>query len=139
MGWFSYEPKIYKTIGKAKLERVLNRLAPDPDSYVHCSDRKYYLIEDRAEFMAKYSPRNFVYKKDDNDCDDAVRIFRGNASDAEHGNVVAMDCIVRREGRKGTHGCIAFLNDTEDGLVYGEPQNGKIKDYNVTKIERLIA
>ena len=98
--------------------------------------------------MDRFSPTDFIYKKDEKDCDDAVRIFikklsewavkvlRGNLSEAGIGNTLAMDCIIKIRDR-GYHGCIAFLQDGE--LVYGSAQRRKIVDYDVEKIHRLIA
>lgn len=137
MGWFTkWKPEIEREISSTALYRRLKKMFPEAN-YIHSSDKYYRIPADPADVMWMMGLQgNFVYRKQVSDCDDATRIFRGKMSSKGHGNVLAMDCIITKlDGAR--HAVISFLKD--DALSFGEPQTGRMIQYEVKSVDRLIA
>lgn len=134
MGWFKYTPKIKEDIGYNSLFFKLKKIAGIAPIM---TDKIYKIPSDPHELISKCPQKRFKpYKSDENDCDDMVRIFRGWMSERGWGNVLAMDCKINVPNM-GAHRVIAFLHDGR--ILFGEPKQGKIVEYNGAIIERLIA
>ncbi len=87
------------------------------------ADAEYLLPDDPAGLIRKYTSRK-RYIADKRDCDDFVRIVRGNLSNAGLGHVLAMD--VRTPG----HSCLGFIGRDDRVRLFnaqtGEPETADI-------------
>jgi len=139
MSWLSkWEPKIAGAITSKELIPVLRRLAPG--AQLIFDDNTYFIPSDPADVMAKIRSWSFTYWRSTRDCDDMVRIFRGRLSEKNFGNLLAMDTTFwyfsQSKQKKVLHKAITFLHNDE--LIFGEPQTGKLVEYEQVKIARLI-
>ena len=138
MSWWKWEPKIERAITSNELSPILRGLAPG--AAIFYMDRTYFIPADPIEVMY-YSPsKNFKYKKSSRDCDDFSRILRGWLSEKGFGNLLAMDCVLdyfsESKHEIVRHAAIAFLH--EGKMIFGEPQTGKLVEFDQVKIIRLI-
>ena len=138
MSWFKWKPKIKTKITSAELRPVLRRLAHG--AKVYYQDRDYFIPADPEDVMYRSPAKVHSYQKASRDCDDFVRIFRGWLSKKNLGNLLAMDCIIdyfsKSKQKIVRHAVIAFLHNDE--IIFGEPQTGKLVEYDEVKIIRLI-
>ena len=81
--------------------------------------------------MKKVPSWKHLYKPDEFDCDDFVRVFRGWLSQKGYGNLLAMDTEVTLANGE-EHNLISFMDLTRTDkqgkhpLIFGEPQTGKV-------------
>lgn len=95
---------------------------------------KYYQIPVNPAYVMRSIPINADYRSDSLDCDDYVRIFRGELSKLGYGNLLAMDVSI--DTGSGNHALIGFLQNYK--LVFGDPQLGGIVTIKYERINRII-
>ena len=139
MSWFSkWEPKIAGVISRKELEKILKDLAPD--AQLIFNDREYLIPDEIEDLLWRCPAKRFKYIKQRRDCDAFVDIFIGWKAEKGFDNLVAMDCTFwyfsNSKQKKVLHKAIAFLHKGK--IVFGEPQTGKLVEYDEVKIIRLI-
>jgi|SRR6056297_887196 len=94
-------PWTYKPTGRSlywwEIEPII---APwkHPGLEIGSADKRYLLVDDPYKLIQKYRSRK-RYIPEKRDCDDYVRILRGNLSEAGLGHVFCADCRVEHGGK----------------------------------------
>lgn len=139
MGWkwpWVWEPDICRILSARNLRILLKTLAPGAQIII--KDRTYNVPSNPQAVLTKCSSSFFPYIKEKRDCDDFVRIARGELSRLGEGNLLAMDMDLARPG-KTSHAVLGFLSPSMDGFVYGDGQSTRIVEYAEAKPYHIIA
>ena len=101
---------------------------------------EYLIPADPEDVIFRCPSKRFKYIKQRRDCDGFVDIFMGWKAEKGFDNIVAMDCLIdyfsNSKQKMARHKVVAFLHKGE--IIFGEPQNGKLVNYDEVKVVRLI-
>lgn len=126
-----FNPEVFKK-SWPEIFSVLSGLC-DPVK-IHWRDKYYKIPVNPAYVMRSVNSFDYKYQKESRDCDDFVRIFRGELSEMGWGNLLAMDISIQKRNGK-QHALIGFLQGGK--IVFGEPQTGEMVDIGDAKIIRI--
>lgn len=133
------EIKIEKEVSNIELRKQLNKIpeCPKNPKDIYITDKIYKIPDSPKDIIDMVHSSYWRYIPNERDCDDFVRIFRGILSIWGYGNLLAMQCCIKKSGDKVPHELIAFLKDEE--LVFGEPQTGLLTRVpSGTRVLKLI-
>jgi hypothetical protein len=100
-----------------------------PSLYPPVADKDYLLVDDPISLILKYGSKK-LYIKGKRDCDDFVRIVRGNLSKAGLGHILCMDTRLKN------HSCLGFI-DKQNKIKLYDAQTFKLIDASTQDIIAL--